>query len=101
MNPPGSSFWAGHCSRGRDAAGQACHTSHLILPFLAEVGAHRTATYLDWTIWPEDATTLHAFLFVDLLEEEAATRLALSCCKSHPGINPPDGSYSCFLRSIN
>ena len=60
-------------------------TSHLILLFLAKSSAHRTTTDLEWTPWCEDATTLHALLFLDLIEEEAATLLAPSCRKSHSG----------------
>ena len=73
-------------SSTRDGAvGSEIFTSHLILLFLAKSGAHRTTTDLDWTPWCEDATTLHALLFLDLIEEEAATLLAPSCRKSHSG----------------
>jgi hypothetical protein len=79
----------GHVPRGSTRAGggwfRDFFTWHLILLFLAKSGAHRTTTDLDWTPWCEDATTLHSLIFLDLIEEEAATLLAPSCRKSHSG----------------
>ena len=96
-----------HCARPRGerrlrgGSGLApLHTSHLILLFLAETGAHRTATDLEWTPWLEDATTMHALLFLDLLEEEAATLLAHSCCKSHRAGSRRQGCVPCGAPAL-